>query len=114
LDHDLSVIADFSWGGAGIGERIVGAMTTPADKPRLPSYQIRVVGATNAWFRDAHHAFLRMPWWAGLGIIIAGFLITNVLFGIAYALLGGVYGARPGSIVDGFYFSIQTMATIGY
>lgn len=78
------------------------------------SYKIRVVGARSTWFRDVHHAFLSIPWWAGLGIIVAAFLLINVLFGIAYARLGGVANARPQSVADGFYFSIQTMATVGY
>lgn len=85
-----------------------------AERAPQGNYQIRVVGARTAWFRDAHHAFLRLPWWAGFSCLVAVFLIVNVLFGIAYATVGGVANARPQSIVDGFYFSIQTMATIGY
>lgn len=85
-----------------------------APSPAQGTYKIRVVGAHTAWFRDAHHAFLRLPWWAGFCCIIAVFLVVNGLFGIAYAEIGGVANARPQSIVDGFYFSIQTMATIGY
>lgn len=82
--------------------------------PNSGAYQIRVIGARTAWFRDAHHAFLRMPWWAGLGTVVLGFLLINVLFGLAYAVVGGVANARDHSVADGFYFSIQTMATIGY
>lgn len=92
-------------------------MATPRDsspRPTSGAYKIRVIGARTAWFRDAHHAFLRLPWWAGLGTVIAGFLIVNLLFGVAYAVIGGVANARPMSVADGFYFSIQTMATIGY
>jgi inward rectifier potassium channel len=89
-----------------------------ANKSPVPlgpaSYKIRVVGAQTAWFRDAHHAFLRMSWWMGLLVLIAFFLLTNVLFAFAYAYLGGVANARAGSVIDGFYFSVQTMATIGY
>lgn len=78
------------------------------------TYQIRVIGAHSAWFRDIHHAFLRLPWWVGLGTVTAAFLLVNLLFGCAYAELGGVANARPQSVADGFYFSVQTMATIGY
>ncbi len=78
------------------------------------TYQIRVVGAHTEWFRDIHHAFLRLPWWVGLGTVTAAFLLANLLFGCAYAELGGVANARPHSVTDGFYFSVQTMATIGY
>ena len=46
--------------------------------------------------------------------VTAAFLLANLLFGCAYAELGGVANARPHSVTDGFYFSVQTMATIGY
>lgn len=86
----------------------------PAAHPPKQSYQIRVVGAKTTLFRDGYHAFLRLPWWAAFGLIVLAFLAVNLLFGVAYSKVGGVANARPGSVVDGFYFSIQTMATIGY
>lgn len=82
--------------------------------PPQPSYQIKVVGAERIGLRDFYHSFLGMPWGISVGVILLGFLSANLLFGIAYALCGGVVNARPGSFVDGFYFSVQTMATIGY
>jgi len=42
------------------------------------------------------------------------FLLMNLLFACGYMLVGGISGARPGSLVDHFFFSVQTMATIGY
>ncbi len=92
------------------------AKDSPAGKrqPPKPSYKIQVVGAKRTIFRDVYHAFLRMPWWFGLTVIVVSFLSVNVVFGAAYAALGGVANARPGSFRDAFYFSIQTMATIGY
>jgi inward rectifier potassium channel len=42
------------------------------------------------------------------------FLLLNLLFAFAYAAAGGIAGARPGSIADHFFFSVQTMGTIGY
>lgn len=88
--------------------------TRSQSNPPQPSYQIKVVGAERTGLRDAYHAFLRMSWGISIGVIILGFLSANLLFGAAYALCGGVANARPGSLVDGFYFSVQTMATIGY
>ena len=79
-----------------------------------PSYQIHAVGVEPTGLRDVYHAFLRLPWSVSVGVIVLGFLTANLLFGLAYALCGGVANARPGSLLDGFYFSVQTMATIGY
>ena len=39
----------------------------------------------------------------------------NILFGIAYLLPGNlIANARPGSFKDTFFFSIQTLSTVGY
>jgi inward rectifier potassium channel len=53
--------------------------------------------------------------WAGLLLIIVGlFVAINCVFALAYMIDGGVANARPGSFADAFFFSVQTMATIGY
>jgi inward rectifier potassium channel len=41
-------------------------------------------------------------------------LTLNALFAALYVHLGGIYGAQPGSFRDAFFFSVQTMGTIGY
>lgn len=88
-------------------------MRAPSE-PQQPSYRIKVVGAAPTGLHDFYHAFLRMPWGITVGVIVLGFLTANLLFGAAYTLCGGVANARPGSLWDGFLFSVQTMATIGY
>ncbi len=53
--------------------------------------------------------------WPKLLLIIVGlFGFINCLFAIGYMIDGGVANARPGSFADAFFFSVQTMATIGY
>jgi len=73
-----------------------------------------VVGAPRRTLRDAYHFLLAAPWWLDLVLIAGTFVGANLVFALAYALLGGVANARPGSFADAFFFSIQTMATIGY
>ena len=46
--------------------------------------------------------------------IVGGFTILNALFALAYMIDGGIANARRGSFADAFFFSVQTMATIGY
>jgi inward rectifier potassium channel len=79
-----------------------------------PSPEIEIRGATHSIAGDWYHLMLRAPWWADLLAIALGFLSINVLFAVAYWLVGGIVGARPGSFADLFFFSVQTMATIGY
>lgn len=81
--------------------------------PRL-SYEIRVIGVPRTFFRDVYHLFLRVPWGSALGAIVAVFLAANALFALAFRLVGGVANLDPGSFLYAFFFSVQTMATIGY
>ena len=78
------------------------------------SYKVTTIGAPRMLIRDFYHWYLRQPWWAAIAVIVVGYLLLNLGFAFAFALLGGVVNAQPGSLRDGFYFSIQTMGTIGY
>jgi inward rectifier potassium channel len=77
------------------------------------SYQVHVVGAPRV-VGDWYHALLRMGWSQVIAFISAAFLGINALFAVAFLRVGGVAHARPGSFADAFYFSVQTMGTIGY
>jgi len=81
---------------------------------RAEGYQLTTVGVPAAGLRDVYHWLLRVPWWATLVVIVAGYLVLNALFAAAYLLAGGVANAAPGSYLDAFFFSVQTMGTIGY
>jgi inward rectifier potassium channel len=77
-------------------------------------YEIRVVGGAPLGLRDLYHGLLRVPWWAALATIVGGYLALNVVFAAAFLAVGGVANAAPGSFADAFFFSVQTMGTIGY
>ncbi|MEZ4298478.1 MAG: ion channel [Polyangiaceae bacterium] len=90
-------------------------MTQPAPPPPVPAdAPILVTGVRSALFRDFYHRFLRLSWPAALLVIVAFFLGMNAIFALLYYLFGGIANARPGSFVDAFFFSVQTMGTIGY
>ncbi|MFX8110591.1 ion channel, partial [Acinetobacter baumannii] len=43
------------------------------------------------------------------------FVVINLAFGLLYAALpGAIANATPGSIADGFFFSVDTLGTVGY
>src|SRR5438132_13628582 len=66
-------------------------------------------------FDDLYHHLLSAPWPRLLATIAGLYLAANALFALAYlARPGSIGNARPGSFVDAFFFSVQTMATIGY
>jgi len=77
-------------------------------------YAIRVLGDRRAPLRDFYHALLRRPWRHSIAAISAVFLGANALFALAYLASGGVAHAAPRSFSDAFFFSVQTMGTIGY
>jgi inward rectifier potassium channel len=73
-----------------------------------------VVGAGVHPLRDAYHLMLAASWPSILTAIGGGFLALNALFALGFLWTGGVAGVRPGSFSDAFFFSVQTMGTIGY
>jgi inward rectifier potassium channel len=64
---------------------------------------------------DIYHFLLTLSWLHFLLLVSAIFLVTNALFAVLY-LLGGdcLTNARPGSFLDSFFFSVHTIATVGY
>jgi len=81
---------------------------------RTEAYDIHILGVPAPGFRDAYHALLRVPWWAAFTIIVGTYLLLNLIFAALYLAVGGVANARAGSLLDAFFFSVQTMGTVGY
>ncbi len=72
-------------------------------------------GVSNHHWSDLYHLLLTLSWPKFLLLISLGYLIANALFALAYLASGdGIENARPGNFLDAFFFSVQTMASIGY
>jgi inward rectifier potassium channel len=82
--------------------------------PPGAKYGIRVIGDERAPLSDFYHGLLRRPWSVTVAAISGVFLAANALFAVAYLLVGGIGHGQPGSFADAFFFSVQTMGTIGY
>ena len=82
--------------------------------PKGADYQVHVVGNRPTPLRDFYHALLEWTWPATIAAIGGVFFATNALFAVGFLCTGGLAQARPGSFADAFYFSVQTMGTIGY
>jgi inward rectifier potassium channel len=77
-------------------------------------YEIRIIGDRSSPLRDFYHSLLQRPWRVTIAAISAVFVGANALFAALYVTVGGVAHAHPGSFRDAFFFSVQTMGTIGY
>ena len=77
-------------------------------------YEIRIVGDRASPLRDFYHLLLQRPWRVTIAAISAVFLGANALFAVVFVAVGGIAHAQPGSFRDAFFFSVQTMGTIGY
>lgn len=88
-------------------------MTWLARKPKPPP-EFVVVGGNASALRDVYDFLMRSPWRTGVLLIVIAFSAVNVVFGLAYRATGGVVGVRPRSFSDAFFFSVQTLGTLGY
>jgi inward rectifier potassium channel len=73
------------------------------------------------WFSslNLYHTLLSMSWSSFLGLVLLLYFLSNVFFGAIYASFGDqglvdTTGSLNGLFVSGFFFSVQTFATIGY
>lgn len=94
-------------------------MPARANPPRNTTRELRnrVVreGRRQGLFSDLYAFLLTTSWKRLLLGFAAVYLLENVLFALLYLAKGGsIAGARPGSFADAFFFSVQTLSTIGY
>ena len=67
-----------------------------------------------------YHALLTVSWPAFFGLVVATYFVTNLIFCAGYLLCGpgALRGAATHTLADriseAFFFSVQTLATIGY
>src|SRR4029079_13948861 len=96
------------------------ASQAPPEAPRVSLAAARggaigAFGMERAPHRDIYHFILARSWPTFFAVVGATFLAANILFACLYlAQPGSLAHARPGWFEDAFYFSVQTIATIGY
>ncbi len=66
-------------------------------------------------WRDAYQWLLALSWPRFVAFIAGVYIVINLIFAALYALDGNsIAGMAPGSFVEAFFFSVQTLATVGY
>ncbi|MEM8719818.1 MAG: ion channel [Cyanobacteria bacterium P01_G01_bin.39] len=78
-------------------------------------FEIPGADAWHTYWREPYYLLLTVPWWGFLLLTTLFYVAINGLFAWGY-LLGGdcIANATPGSFTDSFFFSVQTLTSIGY
>ncbi len=94
----------------------------PSQPPAPDPYRLRVgnrelvkVGALRFDITDPYRLAVTVSWPA----FFAGLFVAEILLNVCFALLylaqpGTIANAQPGSFGDAFFFSVETLATVGY
>lgn len=87
----------------------------PGKRIRIGDQDIIPVGAPGHGLRDLYHLSLTVSWPLFLACLALAHLTLNTVFAMLYLAHGNaIANARPGSFADAFFFSVETLATVGY
>jgi inward rectifier potassium channel len=78
---------------------------------------LQVVGG-NSWqyyLRDPYHLMLTIPWLVFVAIVVVFDIFLNAIFALLYLLdSNAIAGIKDVGFLEAFFFSVQTLASIGY
>ena len=82
---------------------------------RFGQREVVTHGLARVVFQDLYHYFMTVSWARLFLTLAAFFLCFDLLFGLAYALVPGcIANLNPPGITGAFFFSVETLATVGY
>ena len=81
----------------------------------MGSFSLTKKGVSTYDLADPYRLAVALTWPQFLLALLAVYLAMNVLFAVAYAVVpGAIANARPYAVSDYFFFSLETLATVGY
>jgi len=82
---------------------------------RIGSFEIYSTGAARFDLGDPYHLIATMSWPMFFLSLVLSQAAINLAFAALYAAVPGtIANAQPGSLADAFFFSIETLMTVGY
>jgi len=79
------------------------------------SYSLTKKGVPRYDWADPYRLAVSLSWPQFLAAILCVYLLMNAAFGLAYlAVPGCIANTRPHAFADVFFFSLETIATVGY
>lgn len=101
-----------------------GSVVTDQSRQRLlnqdGTFNVERTGLGRFTSLNLYHTLLSMSWRTFLSLVLLLYFLSNILFGVLYASIGSQALVDTSStptdnlFVRGFFFSVQTFATIGY
>jgi inward rectifier potassium channel len=86
-----------------------------ASRAKVGARQVVTRGISPAIFQDLYHYLMTVTWPRLFAAIGAFFLVFDFLFGCLYYLQpGSVANLSPPGFAGAFFFSVETLATVGY
>lgn len=100
-------------------------MKSKRNRPKPKANQLKInfrngrfeIPSIHAWhihWREPYYLLLTIPWWGFLGLTVLSYIVINTLFAFGFVMGGNcIKNAHPG-FSDAFFFSVQTITSIGY
>jgi inward rectifier potassium channel len=84
-------------------------------RTRVGAFEVIKKGATRYDLRNPYYFAIALSWPQFALLFIGAEVVINVVFALLYlAQPGAINNARPGAFADVFFFSLETLATVGY
>src|ERR1700722_17337737 len=92
----------------------VGRSSAPR-RVKFGQREIFTQGLSREVAHDLFHHFMTVSWPRLFGTLVAFFLAFDIFFGFLYALVpGSIANLNPPGFAGAFFFSVETLATVGY
>jgi inward rectifier potassium channel len=102
------------------GEPGFGKTITTSGRLMLPDGSFNVIRESNNSWQNVYFHLMTMPWGQFIGLMLVAFGVLNSMFALLYCMVGVEHfnGIKPGSFwenfASAFFFSSQTLTTVGY
>lgn len=119
IQKNLSAVSEDENRDLGFGSKVAGESRRRLLN-RDGSFNVARTGLNPLAAFSLYHSLLQISWPGFFGFVVIGYLIANSVFAVAYVACGAGALLVPENLHIGnrfweaFFFSVHTMATIGY
>ena len=84
-------------------------------KVRDAAFDLHKTGVARFDIHDPYHFAVTISWPVFIAIALTSLFVVNIVFAVLYAWKpGAVQNLPPGDLARAFFFSLETLATVGY